>query len=101
MALEPMTFAPEGEDEDPELRNMSHRLWVSVALTTPLVILAMAHLVPAAAHLVPPRTRVWIELALATPVVLWGGWPFFVRGWKSVRTLRLNMSTLIALGVAA
>jgi len=101
MALEPMTFAAEGEEEDPELRNMSRRLWVSAALTTPLVILAMAHLVPAAAHLVPPRTRVWIELALATPVVLWGGWPFFVRGWNSVRTLRLNMFTLIALGVAA
>ena len=101
MALEPMTVTAEGEEEDPELRDMTRRFWVSAALTVPLVILAMAHLVPALSHVVDPRLRVWIELALATPVVLWGGWPFFVRGWNSVRTLNLNMFTLIALGVAA
>jgi Cu+-exporting ATPase len=101
MALEPMTVALEGEEEDPELRDMTRRFWVSTVLTIPLVVLAMAHLVPALAHVIDPRVRVWIELALATPVVLWGGWPFFVRGWNSVRTLNLNMFTLIAIGVAA
>ena len=101
MALEPVTVTLEGEEEDPELRDMTRRFWVSVALTIPLFILAMAHLVPAVAHLINPRVRVWIELSLATPVVLWGGWPFFVRGWNSVRTLNLNMFTLIAIGVAA
>ena len=101
MALEPMTVTAEGEEEDPELRDMTWRFWVSTVLTVPLVVLAMAHLIPALAHVIDPRVRVWIELALATPVVLWGGWPFFVRGWNSVRTLNLNMFTLIALGVAA
>jgi Cu+-exporting ATPase len=101
MALEPLTVTLEGEDQDPELRDMTRRFWVSTALTVPLVVVAMAHLVPALTHVVDPRVRVWIELALATPVVLWGGWPFFVRGWNSVRTLNLNMFTLIALGVAA
>ena len=101
MALERMTVALEGEEEDPELRDMTRRFWVSTVLTIPLVVLAMAHLVPALAHLIDPRVRVWIELALATPVVLWGGWPFFVRGWNSIRTLNLNMFTLIAIGVAA
>jgi Cu+-exporting ATPase len=101
MALEPVMVTPEGEEEDPELREMTRRFWVSVVLTVPLFILAMAHLVPALAHVVDARLRVWIELALATPVVLWGGWPFFVRGWNSVRTRNLNMFTLIALGVAA
>ena len=101
MALEPMTVALEDEEEDPELRDMTRRFWVSTVLTIPLVVLAMAHLVPALAHVIDPRVRVWIELALATPVVLWGGWPFFVRGWNSIRTLNLNMFTLIAIGVAA
>jgi Cu+-exporting ATPase len=101
MALEPVTATPGGEEEDPELRDMTRRFWVSAALTVPLVVVAMAHLVPSLAHVVDPRVRVWIELALATPVVLWGGWPFLVRGWNSVRTLNLNMFTLIALGVTA
>jgi Cu+-exporting ATPase len=101
MALEPMTVTLEGAEQDPELRDMTRRFWVSAALSVPLVALAMAHLVPSLAHVIDPRVRVWIELALATPVVLWGGWPFFVRGWNSVRTLHLNMFTLIALGVVA
>jgi Cu+-exporting ATPase len=101
MALEPLTVTAEGEEEDPELRDMTRRFWVSLALTAPLFVLAMAHLVPALAHVVEPRVRVWVELALATPVVLWGGWPFLVRGWNSVRTWHLNMFTLIALGVVA
>jgi Cu+-exporting ATPase len=100
MALEPLTVTAEVED-DPELRDMTRRLWVSAALSLPLVALAMAHLVPALAHAVEPRVRVWVELALATPVVLWGGWPFLVRGWNSLRTWNLNMFTLIALGVVA
>jgi Cu+-exporting ATPase len=101
MALEPVTPTLDDQEADPELRDMTRRFWVSAALTVPLVLLAMAHLVPALAHVVSPGVRVWIELALATPVVVWGGWPFFVRGWNSVRTLNLNMFTLIALGVFA
>jgi Cu+-exporting ATPase len=100
MALEPVTPTAEVE-EDPELRDMTRRFWVSLALTAPLFVLAMAHLVLALAHVVAPGVRVWVELALATPVVLWGGWPFLVRGWNSVRTWNLNMFTLIALGVVA
>ena len=100
MALEPLTVSAVEED-DPELRDMTRRFWVSAALTLPLVVLGMAHLFPSLANVINPRVRVWIELALATPVVLWGGWPFLVRGWNSVRTWRLNMFTLIALGVGA
>ncbi len=94
MALEPVT--PAGEEANPELRDMTRRFWVGVALSLPLVALTMA------AHFgiapLPPRTAVWVELMLATPVVLWGGWPFFERGWRSIVSRRLNMFTLIALG---
>ena len=101
MALEPRTVAGAGEEENPELRDMTRRLWVSALLSLPLLLIAMAP------HLgwnpfdgiVSPRTLGWIELILATPVVLWGGWPFFVRGWYSLVHRSLNMFTLIALGV--
>jgi len=100
MALEPMTVAAE-EEENPELRDMTRRFWVSLALTLPVVVIAMGHVVPGdpLQRLLAPRTLRWIELVLATPVVLWGGWPFFVRGWASIVTRNLNMFTLIAIGV--
>ena len=93
MALEPMLPA-EGEAANPELRDMTRRFWVGVALSLPLIVLAMA------ANFVglAPRTAVWLELILATPAVLWCGWPFFERGWRSILSRRLNMFTLIALG---
>jgi Cu+-exporting ATPase len=100
MALEPRTASVE-EDENPELANMTRRFWVSVALTIPILVVAMADLVPGLSALMQfasPRTWQWLEFVLATPVVLWGGWPFFVRGWRSVVTWNLNMFTLIALG---
>ncbi len=89
------------QQENPELKDMIRRFWVSVGLTIPLVISAMAEYVPG--HLLEnwlsPRTWTWVELALATPVVLWGGWPFFVRFWQSVVNRSLNMFSLIGLGV--
>jgi Cu+-exporting ATPase len=101
MALEPRTITAAAED-NPELRSMQRRFWVGVALSVPLMLIAMAHMVPAGwAHaLAASRTRSWIELLLASPVVLWGGWPFFVRGWESIVRRSLNMFTLIALGVS-
>jgi Cu+-exporting ATPase len=100
MALEPFTVA--AEKENPELVSMSRRLWVSTILAAPVFLLAMTadlfpSLLPAALSM---RTIQWIQFALATPVVLWGGWPFFVRGWKSLQTWNLNMFTLIGLGVS-
>jgi Cu+-exporting ATPase len=86
MALEPVTPTAEPH-EDHELGDMTRRFWVSVALSLPTLMLAMAERLPV------------VQLALATPVVLWGGWPFFVRGWQSLVHRSLNMFTLIALGV--
>jgi Cu+-exporting ATPase len=100
MALEPVTVTLE-EEESPELTAMTRRVWVSLALSVPLVILAMGGAVGLSFEwLAGARTLRLLELALATPVVLWGGWPFFVRGWQSVVTWNLNMFTLIGLGIA-
>lgn len=99
MALEPRTVTL--DEENPELKSMTRRLWVSTALTVPLLIFAMARHAPGVN--LPDALMnwaVWIELALATPVVLWGGWPFFERAWTSVVLRNLNMFTLIGLGVA-
>jgi Cu+-exporting ATPase len=96
MALEPMT--PSGGDTaNPELRDMTRRFWVCVGLSVPLVALAMAGDF-ANPGLIASRAAVWAQLVLATPAVLWGGWPFFERGWRSIVSRRLNMFTLIALG---
>ncbi len=100
MALEPLTVSAADADVDPELVDMSRRFWISLALTVPLLLLSMAEMVPG---LVLPRflsgpALIWVQLALATPVVIWGGLPFFRRGWASLVNRRLNMFTLIALG---
>jgi Cu+-exporting ATPase len=100
MALEPRTVTSE-QETNPELADMTRRFWVAFAFTVPLVILAMAHVIPGnpVAHLASPRVTAWVELALATPVILWAGWPLLVRGWQSVVNRSLNMFTLIAMGV--
>jgi Cu+-exporting ATPase len=99
MALEPVTVTVE-EEANPELVDMTRRLWISAILTIPLFIIAMGDMIPGKPlqHLATPQILSWLELVLATPVVLWGGWPFFVRGWQSVVSWNLNMFTLIALG---
>jgi Cu+-exporting ATPase len=99
MALEPRTLIAE-EAENPELVSMTRRFWTSVALTIPVLALGMSDLIPGQAlqHVLTMPAMGWIELALATPVVLWGGWPFFERGWVSLVNRSLNMFTLIALG---
>ena len=99
MALEPMI--PTADDEpNHELVDMTRRFWICLVLTLPVFSLAMGEMVPALRRLVPSNVSVWIQLALATPVVLWGGWPFFQRGWASVVNRSPNMFTLIALGTA-
>jgi len=99
MALEPMEAVVEGENA--ELVDMSRRFWISALLAVPVFISAMgADFWPEVfAEIIHPRTRQWLEMILATPVVLWGGWPFFIRGWASVVSRHLNMFTLIALGI--
>jgi heavy metal translocating P-type ATPase len=98
MALEPVTVTADG-GPSPELADMTRRFWVALALAIPVLALAMGRdLFPAMDDVVSPRASTWAQLALATPVVLWAGWHFFERGWTSVRTLRLNMFTLIAMG---
>ena len=100
MALEPRTVTLE-EEENPELAAMTRRFWVSVVLTTPILVLGMAGMVRAVAQLVSPSGRNWLELALATPVVVWAGWPFFERFWVSIVNRSPNMFTLISLGTGA
>jgi len=103
MALEPIAVA--AEEVNPELIDMSRRFWVGAVLTVPLLALAMGSYVPGFGtfleRFVPPGLAHWLELALATPVVLWAGWPFFERGWRSIASRSLNMFTLIAIGVGA
>ena len=78
---------------------MTRRFWLAVALSIPVLVLSMGRdLIPALHDAIPTSVATWAQLALATPVVLWAGWPFFVRGWPSVRTRKLNMFTLIAMG---
>ena len=100
MALEPRTIEP--QEDTRELDTMTRRFWVSTVLALPVLVLAMvADLAPAWLPAgLSMITVQWIEFTLATPVVLWGGWPFFVRGWRSVVGWNLNMFTLIGLGVA-
>ena len=97
MALEPETPTLE-TGPSPELVDMTRRFWIGLALAVPVVALEMAGHLPGVHALVGPQTSNWIQFALATPVVLWAGWPFFERGWASIRTRNLNMFTLIAMG---
>ncbi|AMK16873.1 MULTISPECIES: heavy metal translocating P-type ATPase [Sphingobium] len=98
MALEPEKISLNHEPS-PELTDMTRRFWIGLVLALPVFLLEMGgHLFPAIHHLVPTRLSTWIQLALATPVVLWAGWPFFERGWASLKSRHLNMFTLIAMG---
>jgi Cu+-exporting ATPase len=101
MALEPRTVTV-SEEENAEFVDMSRRFWVSLALTVPVFFIAMAEVIPGLEGVggISKRTLTFILIILATPVVLWGGWPFFVRGWQSVINRSLNMFTLIGLGVS-
>jgi P-type Cu+ transporter len=103
MALEPRTVALDAPADapNPELIDMSRRLWISAALSLPLLALSMSELIPGmpVQHALGMRLITWIELTLATPVVLWGAFPFFERGVRSLVTRHLNMFTLISLGV--
>ncbi len=99
MALEPRTITAQEED-NPELRDMTRRFWISLASTAPLLTVAMADMLPGmpVQRMLPNGWLRWIEMALATPVVLWGGWPFFQRAWTSIVNRATNMFTLIAMG---
>ena len=99
MALEPRTVT--AEEDNAELNEMKRRFWVSAVLSLPVLIIGMSDLIPGdpARTLLGPRLSTWVSLVLATPVVLWGGWPFFVRAWYSIVNRSLNMFTLIGLGV--
>ena len=105
MALEPRTVQAQ-EQENPELRDMTRRFWVSLALTAPLLAVAMLEMMDYRILIDlningVPINLAWVELVLATPVVLWGGWPFFQRGWASIVNRSTNMFTLIAIGTGA
>jgi len=101
MALEPRTVSL-AEEKNPELEDMTRRFWVGVVLTVPLLLIAMSEIVPGnpVEQLASMRVLGWVQFGLATPVVIWGGWPFFVRGWQSIVNRSLNMFTLIGLGVS-
>ncbi|MEJ1974066.1 MAG: heavy metal translocating P-type ATPase [Lacunisphaera sp.] len=102
MALEPKIATATGTDDDnAELRDMTRRLWVGAVLTVPVFALAMFHLIPAYGHVAGGEVSRWVQFVLSAPVVLWAGWPFFVRGAKSLRSGHWNMFTLIALGVGS
>ena len=102
MALEPETV-PAKDAPNPELVDMTHRFWIGGLLAAPVVVLEMGGHIPGLGleHLLPAQISIWLQAFFATPVVLWAGWPFFVRGWQSLVTRKLNMFTLIALGTGA
>ena len=98
MALEPETVTADS-GPNPELADMTRRFWVAVVLSLPVLALEMGNHLFNLHALLPGQSSNWLQFALATPVVLWAGWPFFERGWASVKTRNLNMFTLIAMGV--
>ena len=98
MALEAVVVTAD-TGPSPEFADMTRRFWIALVLSIPVVVLEMGgHLFPSLHEVISPSTSTWVQLVLATPVVLWAGWPFFTRGWVSVRTMKLNMFTLIAMG---
>ncbi len=100
MALEPRSIVSVEMEKNPELVDMTRRFWISLFLSIPLLSVMIEHLLPAAVvGFIQSRWGQWIQLTLSTPVVLWAGWPFFVRGWQSIKNKNLNMFTLIAIGV--
>jgi Cu+-exporting ATPase len=101
MALEPRSVFV--EEDNPELRDMTRRFWVSVGLTLPILALMISEMLPGQPlqRMLGPTAVIWVQFLLATPVVVWGGFPFFVRGFQSVRNRHLNMFTLIALGTGS
>jgi Cu+-exporting ATPase len=101
MALEPRQIT--GDEENPELADMTRRFWISTALTAPILGFMVSELIPShpLKNWLGSGASLWLQFALASPVVLWGGWPFFERGWLSVKNRSLNMFTLIALGTGA
>jgi Cu+-exporting ATPase len=99
MALEPKTPIGIGGEENTELRDMTRRFWIGAALSLPVFVVAMSHIVPSAKHWVESDLSRWGQFILSTPVVFWCGWPFFQRGWQSIANRSLNMFTLIAIGV--
>jgi Cu+-exporting ATPase len=102
MDLEPKTAVPPADEDHSELRSMTRRFWVALGLTVPVILLAMCPMlgIPIDQWLGATLDS-WLQLLLSTPVVLWCGWPFFQRGWKSIITWNLNMFTLIAIGTGA
>ena len=102
MDLEPKTLTLDAGDDDPELRGMTRRFWIAAALTLPVFLVSMLPMlgVPVDRWL-GPTVHSWLQLVLATPVVLWAGWPFFERGFRSLVTGHLNMFTLIAIGTGS
>ncbi|PYJ10154.1 MAG: copper-transporting ATPase [Verrucomicrobia bacterium] len=99
MALELKTVSADSIEDHSELTDMCRRFWIGAALTLPVFLLAMSHLVPTAPSWMSGDLSRWLQFALSTPVVLWVGWPFFKRGWRSIRSWQPNMFTLIAIGV--
>lgn len=101
MALEPVSVSVAAE-KNPELADMTRRFWVCVMLSAPLFLIGMSEFLPGRPleRLISMTSLAWLQMALATPVVLWGGWPFFVRAWQSIINRSLNMFTLIGLGVS-
>ena len=98
MALEPVVVTADS-GPSPELADMTRRFWIALILSVPVVVLEMGRdLFSSLDDVIAPSVATWTQLVLATPVVLWAGWPFFTRGWASVRTMQLNMFTLIAMG---
>jgi Cu+-exporting ATPase len=100
MALEPMTVSVEAPP-NPELIDMTRRLWIAAALTAPLLIIAMGEMLPRLGELLGGAWSPWAQLVLVTPVVVWAGAPFFARGWASIVSRHLNMFTLIAIGTGS
>ncbi|WP_268995462.1 heavy metal translocating P-type ATPase [Microvirga roseola] len=100
MALEPVLVTADA-GPNPELVDMTRRFWIGLVLTIPVFFLEMGGHFLGISHYIAQQTSNWIQMILATPVVLWAGWPFFVRGWQSLVNRSLNMFTLIALGVGA